>query len=111
MPQPGVILAAVGIELRGTLLKSFQGHQHGLERQCLVIEHCIAEGIAKLRRIARTLHSRYYRIGARVGHLERREQRQSRLIMSRLRTTVPRAATGRTLVDAVIPLVVEEMFG
>src|SRR5258707_5903057 len=33
MPHPGVVLAAVGVELRRALLKCLQRHQHRLERQ------------------------------------------------------------------------------
>ena len=111
MPQPRVVLAAVGIELPRALLESLQGHQHRLERQRPVVEHLVAEGLAKPRRIARAPHLGQYFVDAAVRHLEGREQGQARLLVRRLRPAVPGPASGGTLIDAVILIVVEIMLG
>src|ERR1700676_543642 len=44
-PHPGIILAAVRVELPGTLLIGLQGHQYGLERRRLVVEHLVSESV------------------------------------------------------------------
>ncbi len=48
MPKVCIVLAAVGIELRGTLLVSLECHEHALECQRFVIEDPRTEDLGKL---------------------------------------------------------------
>src|ERR1700738_2402087 len=105
MAQPRIVLAAVRIELCGTLLKRRQGQEHRLEGQRGVLENVAAEGGAKLRCISSTPNLLDHRVSVRIRELERREKRQPRLIVHRLRSPVPGPASRRALIDAVISLI------
>ena len=109
--QERIVLARVGIELRGCLLEGLERQEHALEGERAVGEHALAEGRAKLRRIGGALHLGDHGLGARIGHLERREQRQSRLVVRGLRTSVPGAPARRSLIHAVVSIRIEVVFG
>src|SRR5271168_1576707 len=111
MAQPGIVLAAVGIELAGALLVGLKRHQDPLECQILIAKDVLAECRPHLGGVAGMLYFGDHGAHVRIGHLEGREQGQASLIVNRLGASIPGASPGRSLINAVIPLIVEVMLG
>ena len=61
--------------------------------------------------IGPVLHLRHEGFDGRVGHFKGREQRLQRLLVRGLRAAIPTSAAGRSLIDAVVILIVEVVFG
>jgi hypothetical protein len=92
-------------------LERLEREQHAFEYQRWVREHAVAERLAQLRRVGRAAHLVDDRVGIRIRHLVRREQRHARLVVRGLRAAVPVAPARRPLIDAVVPIGIEGMLG
>ena len=104
--QIGVVLAAEGLKLAVILLIGLEGLQNGLERRAGVGEDRCAKGLAQLGGVGRAFDCGDDGCRTAVGHLERREQRQPRLIAPAIHPTVPGQPAGRPVIDAGVCFVV-----
>src|SRR6185312_11735180 len=106
-----VVLARVGIEVGGTLLKYLEREEQILPRRGGVVEHARAKRRGECPSRRRRTQPAEYRRAAAVGHLEWREQRQRGLLARRRHATVPGTAASRPLVVGVVVVVLPIMFG
>ena len=109
--QHRVVLAVVRIEVRCALLGYLERERDSLERVGPIVEHARSERGAQVVGTRRPFDARHDRVLVRVRHLERRQQRDARLVVLRRRTAVPVMSAGRTLILAVVAVGLDEVLG
>ncbi len=107
----GVVLARIRIELGGVLLEHFDRSHDRVERGGRVVEDVLAERAPEVRRVRCSPYGCDDTLDVRVRHLERRKERQLRLLMRIARPPVPGETAGGTVVDALVEILVEIVLG